>query len=84
MAEQNKRIEAAKQSPGVQAVGTRPSKGTAAQSVDGGSVDAWNSLVESRMQNGQSKADATRYCVTHHPEEHLAFLAAHNARFARA
>jgi len=85
MAEQNKRIEAAKQSPGVQAVGTRPSKATAtAQSVDGGAIDAWNSLVESRMQNGQSKADATRYCVTHHQEEHLAFLAAHNARFARA
>ena len=85
MTEQNKRIVAAQQRPGVEAVGTKAtgnnSKGS--QSIDPDAIANWNALLEAEQQTGKSLAQATRACVVQHPDAHLAYLAAFNANVPR-
>lgn len=80
MAEQNRRIEAAKQRPGVEAVGTRPGENSG---VDEGAIANWESLVAAEMAAGKNRANAVKACVKNNREAHLAYLAAHNAQVRR-
>ena len=82
MSEQNKRLAAAQQRPGVDAVGTKAS-GSGARSIDPDAVSNWNALVEAEQQTGKSLAQATRACVLKHGDAHLAYLAAFNAGVSR-
>lgn len=82
MTEQNKRIAAAQQRPGVEAVGTKLA-GKGSQSIDPDAVSNWNALVEAEQQTGKSLAQATRACVLKHGDAHLAYLAAFNAGVPR-
>ena len=76
MVEQNKRIEAAKQRPGVDAVGTKPSKGDGR----GDAIQIWNDAVEEKVTAGLSKPKAVAAVVRENPELHAAFVAASNKR----
>jgi signal peptide peptidase SppA len=82
MAEQNRRIQQAQTMPGVEAVGTARSKGGAVQ-VDSGAIDQWESLVQEQQAIGKTRANAVKWCVEHHADAHLAYLAAHNAQVQR-
>jgi len=81
MAEQNKRIVAAQQKPGVDAVGTRaPGKQQAASAgYDPDAIASWNQLVAQKRVEGMDQRRATSWCVENHPQEHAAYLAAFNA-----
>jgi hypothetical protein len=82
LTEQNRRIVAAQQRPGVEAVGTKAAgKGT--QSIDPDAVNNWTALVEAEQQTGKSLAQATRACVLKHGDAHPAYLAAFNAGVSR-
>ena len=82
MTEQNKRIAAAQQRPGVDAVGTKvPGGGSPA--IDPDAISNWEALVQAEQQTGKSPAQATRACVQKHGDAHLAYLAAFNATVNR-
>jgi protease-4 len=78
MTEQNRRIVAAQQRPGVEAVGTKAT-GKSSPSIDPDAIANWNALIEAEQQTGKTLAQATRACVVQHPDAHLAYLAAFNA-----
>jgi len=82
MAEQNKRLAAAQQRPGVDAVGTKAA-GSTAGTIDPDAISNWEALVQAEQQTGKTPAQATRACVTKHPDAHLAYLAAFNANVPR-
>ena len=80
MTEQNKRIIAAQQRPGVEAVGTKATgNNKGSQSIDPDAISNWNTLLEAEQQTGKTLAQATKTCVAKHPDAHLAYLAAFNA-----
>lgn len=81
MAEQNKRLVAAQQKPGVDAVGTRtPGKSQAsATGYDPDAIANWNQLVAQKRAEGMDQRKATSWCVEHHPDAHEAYLVAFNA-----
>jgi len=79
MAEQNKRLVAAQQKPGVDAVGTRtPGKSSASTGYDPDAIANWNQLVAQKRAEGMDQRRATSWCVENHPDAHAAYLAAFN------
>ena len=81
MAEQNKRIEAAKQKPGVDAVGTKP--GNTTSTINPDAIANWHALLDAKKIAGRTAAQAMRECVAESPEAHAAYLAAFNAGIDR-
>lgn len=80
MAEQNRRIVAAQQKPGVEAVGTRtPGKSQQVAGYDPDAIANWNQLIAQKQSEGLDRRRATSWCVENHPQEHAAYLAAFNA-----
>lgn len=82
MTEQNKRLAAAQQRPGVDAVGTKV-PGGGSPTIDPDAIANWEALVAAEQQTGKTLAQATRACVAKHPDAHLAYLAAFNANVPR-
>ena len=78
MAAQNERLEASKQKPGVDAVGTKPTKRAAAQ-AEGNATQQWEAAIRDKMDGGMSRQQATRAVAVEDPDLQAAFLAAHNA-----
>lgn len=75
MTEQNARIAAASQRPGVDAVGTKPSKANPVGDV----LNDWREAVAAKMAAGLPKAKATASVVKENPELHQAYIAAVNS-----
>lgn len=77
MAEQNRRIEEAQRRPGVEPVGTQPTK----QAAAGMDVrDDWQKAVAAHMASGMTKPQAVAAVVRSNPELHAAYVAMANAR----
>jgi len=79
MAEQNARIAAASQRPGVDPVGTKPSKPQQQQSQDTDAARQWHDAIRERMAAGMTQAQAARAVAVENPDLQIAFIAAHNA-----
>jgi hypothetical protein len=79
MTEQNRRLEAAKQRPGVEPVGTKPTKTTGGQMINqADAVAAWNEAVAAKTAAGMTKAKAIRAVVMENPDLHTAYVEAAN------
>ena len=78
MVAQNERIEAARQKPGVDAVGTKPTKKASAR-AEGDAAQQWEAAIRDKMDGGMSRQQATRAVAVEDPDLQAAFLAAHNA-----
>ena len=76
MAAQNERIEAARQKPGVDAVGTKPSK----SKPTGDAVQDWKDALAEKMEAGMKKGAAVSALAKESPELHKAYLDAVNSR----
>jgi hypothetical protein len=76
MAAQNERLEASRQKPGVDAVGTIPSKSNGR----GDAIQLWNEAVAEKVAAGLPKSKAAASVVRENPELHAAYVAASNKR----
>jgi hypothetical protein len=76
MAAQNERLEAAKQKPGVDAVGTKPGNSNGR----GDAIQQWNEAVAEKVAAGLPKSKAVASVVRENPELHAAYVAASNKR----
>jgi signal peptide peptidase SppA len=75
MAEQNQRIAAAKQRPGVEPIGTKQSKANPVGDV----LNDWREAVAAKMAAGLPKAKATAAVVKESPDLHQAYISAVNS-----
>ena len=76
MAAQNERIEASRQRPGVDAVGTKPSKAR----PTGDALQDWKDALAEKMETGMKKGAAVSALAKESPELHKAYLDAVNSR----